>query len=79
MGKRKRTRRNPKAGTAKPRANWISTAVPRTLAHEANELIKSGIGGYHSLTNLVEDAVRRRLEELRPKPEPEKVLGAVTA
>jgi len=75
---RKKPTSSPKTARHKSRQKWISTAIPRTLAREANQLIKSGIGGYHSLTNLVEDAVRRRLEQLRPKDEAQELVGAVT-
>jgi hypothetical protein len=78
MGKGRKSKQNKKR-TSKPRANWISTAILRSLADEANELIDDGAVKYHSLTEFVCDAVRRRLEDLRPKVEPEKVLGAVPA
>ena len=47
------------------RKDWISTAIPRTLAEKANSRLKDA--GYPSLTSLVADAVRRRLEELESK------------
>ena len=83
MGKKRKARRSPRAGTSKPRANWISTALLRSLADAAKELIKAGVGGYHSLTEFGNDAVRRRIEELRKEhPELERqpaTVGAVTA
>jgi hypothetical protein len=74
MGKRKRAKRSPKAAMSKPRANWISTAILRSLAGEAKELIEAGIGGYHSLTEFINDSARRRLEQLNKSKRRRRVI-----
>jgi Arc/MetJ-type ribon-helix-helix transcriptional regulator len=42
---------------------WVSTAIPRSLANEIQPLVEAG--KYTGLTDFIADAVRRRLEELQ--------------
>ena len=43
--------------------SWISTVLKRELAERAKKLVEANLG-YRSLAELVDDAVRRRVEEL---------------
>jgi hypothetical protein len=59
-----------------PRGGWKSTALKEELYERARRLVDAGLG-YRSLAELVEDAVRRRVEELErlyaaltPAPKP---------
>ena len=42
---------------------WVSTAIPKTLAEEIRDAIGRG-ASYTGLTAFIEDACRRRLEQL---------------
>jgi len=55
-----------KARKKKQQTRWVTTALKRPLAEEIQrEIIDKGVGGYSSLTGFVEEASRRRLEELK--------------
>jgi Arc/MetJ-type ribon-helix-helix transcriptional regulator len=56
-----------------PRGGWKTTVLKEELHERVRRLVDAGLG-YRSLSELVEDAVRRRVEELErlynlpPKP-----------
>jgi hypothetical protein len=59
-----------------PRRGWKTTVLKEELHERARRLVEAGLG-YRSLAELVEDAVRRRVEELErlytaltPAPKP---------
>jgi len=79
MGKRRKSKQNKKR-TSKPRANWISTAVLRSLVEEAKPFINpADARKFPSLTKLVCEAVRQLLDELERQPVEPATVGAVTA
>ena len=45
--------------------NYVTLKVPRALADEIDQLIESGTLGYRSRAEMVNDAIRRRIEQLR--------------
>jgi metal-responsive CopG/Arc/MetJ family transcriptional regulator len=45
--------------------NYVTLKVPKALADEIDQIIESGTLGYRSRAEMVNDAVRRRLEQLR--------------
>jgi hypothetical protein len=47
----------------KPNKSWKSALVRRELAERAERIVKAGVG-YRSFSELLNDALRRRLEEL---------------
>lgn len=44
--------------------NYVTLKVPKALADEIDQLIKSGTLGYRSRAEMVNDAIRHRIEEL---------------
>jgi len=44
--------------------NYVTIKVPKALADEIDELIKSGTLGYRTRAEMVNDAIRHRIEEL---------------
>ena len=47
----------------KPNKSWKSALVRRELAERAERIVKAGVG-YRSFSELLNDALRRRLEEI---------------
>jgi len=45
--------------------NYVTLKVPKALADEIDQLIESGTLGYRSRAEMVNDAIRHRIEELR--------------
>ena len=45
--------------------NYVTVKVPKTLANEIDQIIESGTLGYRSRAEMVNDAIRRRIEQLR--------------
>lgn len=45
--------------------NYVTVKVPRALADEIDQIIEAGTLGYRSRAEMVNDAVRRRIEQLR--------------
>jgi Arc/MetJ-type ribon-helix-helix transcriptional regulator len=43
---------------------YVTVSIPVELAKKIDELIESGKGGYVSRQEFVNDAIRRRIEEL---------------
>ena len=48
-----------------PRKRYRMIGLPEDLYLQCEEIVKSGRHGYSSVSELVKDGVRRRLEELR--------------
>ena len=48
-----------------PRKRYRMIGLPEDLYLQCEEIVKSGKHGYSSVSELVKDGVRRRLEELR--------------
>jgi len=48
-----------------PRKKYRIIGLPEDLYLQCEEIVKSGRHGYASVSELVKDATRRRLEELR--------------
>jgi metal-responsive CopG/Arc/MetJ family transcriptional regulator len=44
--------------------NYVTIKVPKALADEIDQLIEHGIMGYRSRAEMVNDAIRRRIEQL---------------
>jgi metal-responsive CopG/Arc/MetJ family transcriptional regulator len=44
--------------------NYVTLKVPKALADEIDKLIESGKLGYRSRAEMVNDAIRHRIEEL---------------
>jgi Arc/MetJ-type ribon-helix-helix transcriptional regulator len=44
--------------------NYVTIKVPKALADEIDQLVEAGILGYRSRAEMVNDAIRRRLEQL---------------
>jgi metal-responsive CopG/Arc/MetJ family transcriptional regulator len=44
--------------------NYVTIKVPKALAVEIDQLIEQGIMGYRSRAEMVNDAIRRRIEQL---------------
>lgn len=55
----------PKKATP-PRDEWTYINMPKELAAEVDKMVDSRKHGYRSRSDFVSDAVRRRLDELRP-------------
>ena len=45
--------------------NYVTVKVPKALADEIDQIIEAGTLGYRSRAEMVNDAVRRRIEQLR--------------
>jgi metal-responsive CopG/Arc/MetJ family transcriptional regulator len=56
--------------------DYVTVKVPKALAHQIDQLIEQGIMGYRSRAEMVNDAIRRRIEQLNSnnsiKPEKSK-------
>ena len=48
-----------------PRKKYRMIGLPEDLYLQCEEIVRSGRHGYSSVSELVKDGVRRRLEELR--------------
>ena len=48
-----------------PRKRYRMIGLPEDLYLQCEEIVKSGRHGYSSVSELVKESVRRRLEELR--------------
>ena len=46
-------------------AGYVTLKIPKTLADEIDQIIGSGTLGYRSRAEMVNDAIRRRVEQLR--------------
>ena len=44
---------------------YATVRIPVELAHEIDEILKSGVLGYKTRSELVKDAVRQKIELLR--------------
>jgi metal-responsive CopG/Arc/MetJ family transcriptional regulator len=44
---------------------YATVRIPVELAHEIDEIVKSGLLGYKTRSELVKDAVRQKIELLR--------------
>jgi metal-responsive CopG/Arc/MetJ family transcriptional regulator len=44
---------------------YATVRIPVELAHEIDEIVKSGVLGYKTRSELVKDAVRQKIELLR--------------
>lgn len=44
--------------------NYVTLKIPRALADEIDQIIESRILGYRSRAEMVNDAIRRRIEQL---------------
>ena len=44
---------------------YATVRIPVELASEIDELVKSGVLGYKTRTELVKDAIRQKIEQLR--------------
>ncbi len=47
------------------RRRYRTIAIPEDLYLKCEEIVKSGVLGYSSVSEFVKDAVRRRLEEIQ--------------
>jgi metal-responsive CopG/Arc/MetJ family transcriptional regulator len=45
--------------------DYVTLKIPRALADEIDQIIQSKTLGYRSRAEMVNDAIRRRLEQLR--------------
>ena len=50
---------------AKNSDGYATVRIPIELAHEIDEIVKSGVLGYKTRSELVKDAVRQKIELLR--------------
>jgi metal-responsive CopG/Arc/MetJ family transcriptional regulator len=50
---------------AKNADGYATVRIPVELAHEIDELIKSGVMGYKTRSELVKEVVRQKIELLR--------------
>jgi metal-responsive CopG/Arc/MetJ family transcriptional regulator len=50
---------------AKNSDGYVTVRIPVELANEIDEIVKSGVLGYRSRSELVKDAVRQKVELLR--------------
>jgi len=50
----------------KSRDEWTYINMPKELAAEVDKLVDARKHGYRSRSDFVSDAVRRRLDELKP-------------
>jgi len=55
----------PRKATTK-REDWVYINLPKELADRVDALVNEQKHGYRSRSDFVGDAVRRRLEELKP-------------
>ncbi|MGA2683281.1 MAG: ribbon-helix-helix domain-containing protein [Candidatus Bathyarchaeia archaeon] len=44
--------------------DYVTLKIPKALADEIDQIIKSGKLGYRSRAEMVNDAIRHRIEEL---------------
>jgi len=44
--------------------DYITVRIPRQLAHEIDEIIRSGTLGYKTRAEIVKEAIRLRIEQL---------------
>jgi len=44
--------------------NYVTVKVPKALADQIDQMIEQGILGYRSRAEMVNDAIRRRIEQL---------------
>ena len=49
------------------RKRYRNVAIPEELYERCEEIVKSGILGYSSVSEFIRDAVRRRLEEIQSR------------
>jgi metal-responsive CopG/Arc/MetJ family transcriptional regulator len=49
-----------------PKKAYLTVSIPRELIEEIDRAIGTGKYGYDSRAEFIKDAIRRRLEELRP-------------
>ena len=49
-----------------PKRAYLTVSIPRELIEEVDRVIGAGKYGYDSRAEFIKDAIRRRLEELRP-------------
>ena len=47
-------------------ADYVTLKIPKALADEIDQIIRSGTLGYRSRAEMVNDAIRRRIEQLCP-------------
>jgi metal-responsive CopG/Arc/MetJ family transcriptional regulator len=45
-------------------AGYVTLKIPKALADEIDQIIRSGTLGYRSRAEMVNDAIRRRIEQL---------------
>ena len=48
----------------KTKSKYVTIRIPRHLAEEIDEILQSGTHGYRSRTEIVNEAIRLRLETL---------------
>lgn len=48
-----------------PRINYRNVSIPLTLIDQVDEIVKSKLLGYSSRSELVKDALRDKLREIR--------------
>ena len=44
--------------------NYVTVKVPKALADQIDQMVEQGILGYRSRAEMVNDAIRRRIEQL---------------
>ena len=44
--------------------NYVTVRIPKKLANEIDAIMESGMLGYRSRAELVNEAIRRRIEQL---------------
>jgi metal-responsive CopG/Arc/MetJ family transcriptional regulator len=44
--------------------NYVTVRIPKELAGEIDKIIESGMLGYRSRAEMVNEAIRRRIEQL---------------
>ncbi len=45
-------------------ADYVTLKIPKALADEIDQIIESGTLGYRTRAEMVNDAIRRRIEQL---------------
>jgi metal-responsive CopG/Arc/MetJ family transcriptional regulator len=53
--------------------NYVTLKIPRALADEIDQLIESRTLGYRSRAEMVNDAIRRRLEQIHSNNSTKKI------
>jgi metal-responsive CopG/Arc/MetJ family transcriptional regulator len=48
------------------RGRFVSVSIPEELIREIDKILASRKGGYESRPEFIKEAIRKRLEEMRP-------------